>query len=143
MQAQLERGVVCLKCAAGNLLIAQDHVHGVAPAMDADVGDNGIGAVSVGADRWPLFVLDNDLLPTGRQQDFRFCVCLRDDDGTAFALACEAFDLLPVSDLQLHPLPECMRNHKTPFDALTRVADTAALCLNLTALRRHLETLEQ
>ncbi|MDH3715152.1 MAG: hypothetical protein OET44_15060 [Gammaproteobacteria bacterium] len=141
MQAPPEHSVVSLKCAAGSLLIPQALVQGIAPALDAEVGEGGIGEVSMGADRWPLFVLNHDLQPTSQHGDFRFCVCLRDAEGSAFALACDAFDLLTVSEVNVRPLPACMRNDGTPFDSLTRIADEAGLFLNLTALRRHLEKL--
>jgi hypothetical protein len=143
MQAQPERDVVSLKCAAGNLLVAQEQVHGIAPAMDARVASNGVGEVGMGGDRWPLFVLDGNLLPTSQHREFRFCVCLRDDENVAFALACDAFDRLTVNESEMHPLLDCMRNESTPFDALTRIGDEAGLFVNLTALRRHLEQLEQ
>lgn len=143
MQAQPERDVVSLKCAAGNLLVAQDQVHGIAPAMDARVAGSGIGEVGMGEDRWPLFVLDENLLPTSQLSEYRFCVCLCDAENAAFALACDAFDRLTVNESEVHPLPDCMRNDSTPFDALTRIGDEAGLFVNLTALRRHLDRLER
>ena len=110
------------------------------PALEADVGDEGIGEVDLGAIRWPLFVLDENLQPAPHRA-FRFCVCLRDADGTAFALACDAFEVVAADELQLRPLPDCMRAQNTPFEASALIADEAALRLDLTALSRHLERL--
>ncbi|MDH3451748.1 MAG: hypothetical protein OEN20_04955 [Gammaproteobacteria bacterium] len=139
---QPEHSVVRVKCAAGNLLVPQDQVQGIAPALEARVGDNGIGEVYLGGNRWPLFVLDEQLAPSATGQEFRFCVCLRDDD-TAIALACEAFELLAASDLQFLAVPDCMRNPRTPFHAMTPIADEAGLYLNVNALQRHLQQLAQ
>ncbi len=140
MQAPPEDSLVRLRCAAGNLLVAQSQVHGIAPALEADVGDEGIGGVDLGAIRWPLFVLDENLQPAPHRA-FRFCVCLRDADGTSFALACDAFAVVAADELQLRPLPDCMRTQNTPFEASALIADEAALRLDLTALSRHLERL--
>ncbi len=142
MQAQPERRYVRLACAAGNLLIPQEQVRGVAPALDARVGDNGIGEVRLSGSRWPLFVLDAQLAPCARHDAFRFCVCLHDDD-IAIALACEAFQLLATDALEFLPLPDCMRNAATPFDGMTRIDGEAGLYLNVNALHGHLQTLVQ
>ena len=131
-----------LQCAAGNLLLPQEQVRGVAPALDARVGDNGVGEVVLSGSRWPLYVLDERLAPSARDQAFRFCVCLHDDD-IAIALACDAFDVLPSDDLQILPLPDCMRNASIPFHAMTRIVDEAGLFLSVNALHRHLQTLVQ
>lgn len=141
MPAQPDSDLVRVRCAAGNLLIEQRRVQGIAPALDAQVGANGIGEVRLGEIRWPLFVLDQDLRPDPRRPDFRFCVCVRDDDRLGFALACDSFELVAADAVEVHPLPTCMRNAHTPFDGLSRIGDAAALRLDLAALRRHLESL--
>ena len=142
MPAQPERNYVRLQCAAGNLLLPQEQVRGVAPALDARVGSNGVGEVVLNGSRWPLYVLDEALMPSAGNTEFRFCVCLHDDD-IAIALACAAFDILPPDDLQMLPLPDCMRNAGMPFHAMTRIADEPGLFLNVNALHRHLHTLVQ
>lgn len=142
MPAQPERNYVRLQCAAGNLLLPQEQVRGVAPALDARVGNGGVGEVILSGSRWPLYVLDEALMPSARDTEFRFCVCLHDDD-IAIALAAAAFDILPSDDLQVLPLPDCMRNARLPFHAMARIADDAGLFLSVNALHRHLRTLVQ
>lgn len=104
-----------------SLLIPQHQIQALEPAFDVQsAGGTGVGWISMGGTRLPVYCLSNDLQTTRAvPADYPICVLLN-ANGNRFGLLCKQVQMLEESEVDISPLPECMRTAENPLWGLLR-----------------------
>ncbi len=101
------------------LLIPQQQLHALEPAFDVQRSEAGdAGWIAVAGVNWPVYCLSEDLRPIREAPaDRHFCVLLESGAGLLGVL-CDQVVMLEQMELEILPLPRCMRTAGTPLQGL-------------------------
>jgi chemotaxis signal transduction protein len=117
------------------LLLPQQEINSLESILDSTTTPQeppAIGAFTLDGESWPVFCLSSELavllaIPNTR----RMCVLLKDGNH-AFGLACDQIEPLRQQNMQLQPLPACMKTATSPVQALVLHGDAVG-CVTTTA----------
>lgn len=104
-----------------NLLLPQHQLHTLEPVSDLQTTagcEDGVGWITNGGYRWPVYCLSSALDMMNRCPHGRHICALVAHQSQAFGLVCEDVDTMPGQDLVSWSLPTCMYTPGTPINAL-------------------------
>ncbi len=111
------------------LLIPQHQLHALEPAIDVQRSEaEDAGWIAVAGVNWPVYCLSEDLRPIREAPvDRHICVLLESGAGLLGVLSDQVV-LLEQMELEILPLPRCMRTAGTPLQGLVLHAERV-LCV--------------
>lgn len=136
---------VALVFGAHRLVLPQSALRTLEPAADLDPVQpppGGVGWMASGADRWPVYSLDDDLQPTqATLVQRRICALLSAGDGV-LGLLCDDLHRVPQSDAEVFPLPPAMALPGTPLRGIVTYTGASAGLTSVDALTAYLVATE-
>ncbi|EXJ14503.1 hypothetical protein [Imhoffiella purpurea] len=103
--------------------------------------ERGVGWIRAFDDLWPAFALSGDLrLVAEPPRSPRMIAVMGGPDGL-FGLLCEEISMMDERELDLIPLPDCMRYPDSPIGSVALSRDALYCYTDAMALARHIQAL--
>jgi len=122
--------LVLLHFGRARVALAQRGVRSLEAAADVDFSaapPGTLGVIVASGGRWPVFALDDELVPLrAAPRDRRICALLAHDD-RLYGLLCDEAQVLPRQGLAAYPLPLAMRRSGTPLEGVLQTNEGVAL----------------
>jgi hypothetical protein len=122
--------LVLLHFGRARVALAQRAVRSLEAAADVDFSTappGTLGVIVASGGRWPVFALDEELVPLHDvPRERRICALLAHDHGL-YGLLCDEAQVLRRQGLSAYPLPLAMRRPATPLEGVLQTGEGVAL----------------